>query len=112
MDDAAAPLKPFRKAFSCLCHDLELHGPAGFLLNDGRTIANASTAGDITDLDLRRVAAPQLAVDGQVEQRTVAHALVLVEVEPDGPDIAQLERTFGAGVLTCVPRTPFMHGWV
>jgi hypothetical protein len=73
---------------------------------------DAPAAGDISDLDLHEVAAAQLAVERQVEQRPIAQSLVLVEVEPDGPDVAWLERALGSDILTCVPRAPFMHGRV
>jgi hypothetical protein len=45
------------------------------LLDDSRTIADASAAGDITDLDFDEVTTPQLAVDGKVEQRSIAQTL-------------------------------------
>jgi hypothetical protein len=60
------------------------------LLDDGRAVANASATDDVADPDLHEVAAAQLAVDSQVEQRPVAQSLVLVEVEPD----AQISRGF------------------
>jgi len=104
--------QPRRQAPSGFGHDLELHWSAGLLLNNRRAVADGPPTSDIADPDLHKIAAPQLAVDRQVEQRPIAQPPVLVEVESDGPDVARFERTLGADVLACIPRTPFMHGRV
>jgi hypothetical protein len=35
---------------------------------------------------------------------------VLIEINPNGPDVARLQRAFGADILPSIPGTPFMHG--
>jgi hypothetical protein len=45
-------------------------------------------------LILHRVAAAQLAVDGKIEPGSVAKSPVLIEIEPDGPYVARLQRAF------------------
>ena len=52
--------------------NLELHWPAGLLLDYRRSIANPPACAHILDLEPNEVAAPQLAVNGQIEHRQVS----------------------------------------
>jgi hypothetical protein len=52
-----------------LLGDLELHRPAGLLLNHGRSIADPATDAHVIDPHPNEVAAPELAVDRQIEHR-------------------------------------------
>jgi hypothetical protein len=80
------------------------------LLDDSRASTDASAAHDITDLDLDEVAAAKLTVDRQIEQSPITKPSMLVEIEPDGPNIARFQRALGANVLPNIPGTPFMYG--
>ena len=53
---------------------LELHGVAGLLLSNGCPIDGIASRGDVLDLDAHHIAAAQLAVDGEVEERQVSLA--------------------------------------
>jgi hypothetical protein len=58
------------------------------------------------------VAAAQLAVDGEVEKRSVPQSAMLVEPEPDRPDLLRLERSLGADKAAFVPRTQLMESGI
>ena len=64
---ATATLQPREDAALSGIEELELRGPAGLLLDDDRSRANAIADDEVVDLHLHNVAASQLAVDGQVE---------------------------------------------
>jgi len=55
-----------------LLGELELHRPAGLLLNHGRSNTNPPAGAQIVDLRPNKVAAPKLAVDGEIEHRKIA----------------------------------------
>jgi hypothetical protein len=67
-----------------------------------------ATADDVTNLELDEITATQLAVDRQIEQRSIAKALMFVEIKPNSPDIARLERALGPNILSCVPGAPLV----
>jgi len=57
--------QPLADSAPGLLADLELHRPAGLLLNHGRSIANPPACAYVVDLHPNKVAAPELAVDGE-----------------------------------------------
>ena len=84
-------------------HQLELHWLTRFRLDDDGTAANLAAQHKIADPDLHHVAATKLAVDRQIEERTIAHAPVLVEKEADSPDLPRLQRPFRSDLPSRVP---------
>ena len=60
-------------------HQLELHRPTCFRLDDDRTSSDMATEDDIADRHLHYITTRQPAVDRQVEQRSIPQSLVLVE---------------------------------
>jgi len=60
--------KPRLDRGSGLLGDLELHRPARLLLNDGRAVRDPAANADIVDLQSHEIAAPEFAVDREVEQ--------------------------------------------
>jgi hypothetical protein len=58
-----------------LLGDLELNWPAGFLLNHRGAIAYLPSDVYVADAEPDEVAAPQLAVDGEIEQGEIAAAI-------------------------------------
>jgi len=58
---------------------------------------------DVAHAQGDQVAAAQLAVDGEVEEGEVAQPLRQLQADPDGPDLADLERRLGAGQLALGP---------
>jgi hypothetical protein len=89
-----------------------LNWPAGLLLNSRCAIADFAAADDIANLELDEITATQLAVDRQIEQRSITKAFMFVEIEANGPDIARLEWSFWANTLSCIPGAPFMNSGV
>lgn len=72
IERASSTLQPGQDAGPSGFQQLELHGPAGLLLDDDRASAYLTAADEVADLDLDDVTSAQLAVDRQVEHRTVA----------------------------------------
>jgi hypothetical protein len=59
--------------------DFELHRPLGLLLHDDCASNDPLAMGDIPHAKLHEIAAAQLAVDGQVEQRQLPLQVALAE---------------------------------
>jgi len=85
---AASPLKPGKQAGARIVHQLELNRSTGLLLNDDRARPNVIAAHNLADLALHDVAAPKLAVDRQVEQRSIANAPMLIKKEANCLNLA------------------------
>lgn len=98
-----SPLQPCQQACSGVRHQLELHRPTCFRLNDERTGSDMATKDDIADPHPHHIATTQLAVDRQVKQRSIPQSLVLIEEEANGPDLSRLERTLGTHLAPAVP---------
>ena len=79
--------KPSLDRGSGLLGDLELHRPARLLLNDGCAVTDPTADADILDLQPHEIAAPELAVDREVEQGEVAGSALHLEPDPDRPHV-------------------------
>ena len=66
--------------------DLKLDRPAGLLLLDDGARRDPFAARDVADLQCHEVAATQLAVDAQIEQRQLARSVVLLQLQAYGLD--------------------------
>ena len=77
------------------------------LLPNGCAIRRVSARSDILDLDRDDVTAAQLAVDREVEQRSIAQSSMLIKEEADCPDLARLERPLSANLTPRIPGTAF-----
>jgi hypothetical protein len=64
--------KPLAGSSTGLLGNLELHGPASLLPNDGRAIANSPASEHVIDPQADEIAAPELAVDRQIKHRKIA----------------------------------------
>ncbi|MGA8403115.1 MAG: hypothetical protein WB697_24750 [Stellaceae bacterium] len=84
--------------------DLELDRPAGLPLDDRRPILHPAPDADITDPKPHEVAAPELIVDREVEQREIAFALFKLEPNADGPDFSGSQRALLTDETALVPR--------
>ena len=100
----SSALQPRAQAALGVVEQLELHRPLRLLLDHDGAGTDAAAQHDVADLDLDDVAASQLAVDREVEHGAVAHALLAVEPEPDGPDLLRLEGPLGSKLPSGVPR--------
>ena len=81
----------------------ELYWPSGLLLNNQRPLTDTTTAYQLADPHLDQIAAAQLAVDCQVEQRTIAKATLLLKPEPNSSDLLRVERPLRSQLATRVP---------
>jgi hypothetical protein len=68
---------------------------------------------------LDQVAAPELAVDGEVEESEFAPTIGELQSNANGPDLLELERRFLANELALVPgladggcASDLFHGWL
>jgi hypothetical protein len=86
---------------SRLGHNLELHGSFGFLLHDGCTISDRPVYRDVTNLHFDDAIAAQLAVDHQIEKRSVAQSSMLVRKKAYSQNVAWFEWAFCANQITC-----------
>jgi hypothetical protein len=82
--------EPLADSSTGLIGNLELHRPASLLLNDGRAIANSPASEHVIDPQPEEIAAPELAVDGEIEHREIAFSTLRLEPHPDCPDILRL----------------------
>ena len=73
-----------------LLADLKLNRPPGLLLDHGRSIANSPGNGYVVDPQPHEVAAPKLAVDGQIEHRKIALAALQLQANTNCPDVLRL----------------------
>jgi hypothetical protein len=59
--------------------------------------------GDVLDPKPHHVAATQLAVDREIEERRIPRASCELQSSPDGPDVRRLQRWFRSDELALVP---------
>lgn len=85
---------------------LELDRPARFLLGNGRSRSHLTSAHELANPYLHDVAAAQLTVSREVEQRAIADAAFSVEPEPNGPDLLWLKRALCPNDASSVSRPP------
>jgi hypothetical protein len=83
---------------------LEANWPTGLALPDIGAVDRVAVGRHIIDLESNEIAAAQLAVDGEIEERQVPHAPLQLQSGTDGPDMANPqwwlrapELAFGAG---------------
>jgi len=96
--------------------DLELHWALGLVLHDDGACRHLVAMTDIPDLERDEIAAAQLAVDAQVEEREFAHPALHLEADAQRPDVLELERCllpddpplFQGSREVAVPAVPMM----
>ena len=70
----------------------EPKGMSDFLLSDGGVSNDKPMRGNIFDLKADKVAATQLAIDGEVKHREVADAPLDLKFGPDRPNVLGSQR--------------------
>jgi hypothetical protein len=108
-DRAATPIKPCQKAGTRIIHQLELDRPTRLLLNDDRPGPDLAAADQFADFNLYDIAAPQLAIDRQIEKCSVTDATVLIEEEANGSNLTWLQRSFGSDLAASIPSPAFLR---
>jgi hypothetical protein len=84
-------LDPRPQGFPCRLGDLKLDGALGLVLHDDGARCDLIAVADVADPQCDEVATPELAVDAQVEERQLAHAVLHLEPHPKCPDVLELE---------------------
>ena len=95
--------KPIANCCSRLFGDLELDRPARFPLDYRGSVLHPVPDAHVAYPQPHEVAAPQLAIDGEIEQSKVASALFKLEPDADCPDLPRSQRTFLINEAALVP---------
>lgn len=81
-------------------------------LTDHRAVADFRTGHEVANLEPNQIAAPQLAVDRQVEQGAVAEPLLAIQQEPGSPNLLLGEQTLCADGSAGIPHNAVLHGGI
>lgn len=100
---AFAALQPGQKSRSRWLQDLKLNGSPRISLHNKSAIPDLRTTDEVANADPDEITSAQLAVDRQIEQRTVTHTSLLFEPESDRPYLLLLERSLRADLPPRVP---------
>ena len=79
--------QPIADCCSGMLSDLELDWPPGFLLDYRGSVLHSVSDAYVAHPEPHEVAAPQLAVDGEIEQSEVTSALLKLGPDANCPDI-------------------------
>ena len=71
---------------------LQSECPADIIGIRSRAVADPTADADIVDLQPHEIAAPEFAVDREVEQGEVAGSALHLEPDPDRPHVLRLQR--------------------
>ena len=82
--------KPVVNRCPGLLGDLELDRPTCLLLNDHGTVSNPAAGTDIIDLQLHKIAAPQLSIDREIEEGEVALSMRELRPHPNCANVLRL----------------------
>ena len=72
--------------------DLELYRAAGLALDNRHAFADVAADHQVGDLEANEIAATQLAVDREVEERQVAEIAREFEARTNGPNLLRQQR--------------------
>ena len=101
--DHRRPIHPSRDQSSGVFRDFELNRAARLALDDRYAFADTIADNELGDPRTDEVAAPQLAVDGEIEQSEIAKVASEFEARTDRPDLFRQQRPFLAGEPAKVP---------
>jgi len=65
---------------------LKLHRPLGLLLHDDCASHDLTALDDIMDTKADKIAAAQLAIDGEIEKRKLSRSMIHLKANPNRPD--------------------------
>ena len=97
-------VQPVLQRGAGLLRDLELNRTAGLVLDNCRPVSHVAADGDVIDPKADEIAAAKLAVDGEVEQRQIAFAVLDLKSDTNGPDLFRPQGTLLADETAFVPR--------
>ena len=96
IDRAAPPLEPDQQAGPSVLEQFELNRATCFLLHHHCPRSDLPAADKIANLHLHQAAAPELAVDRQIEQRSISQPATLIEVKSDLPNLLRFQSSLRA----------------
>lgn len=73
IDSSSPSLQPGKQTSSDLGRNFELHGSSSLLLDDHRASSNFVASDECPDFKFDQIAAAELAVDGEIEKRSISH---------------------------------------
>ncbi|AEH89508.1 hypothetical protein Mesop_5090 [Mesorhizobium opportunistum WSM2075] len=76
---------------------------AGLLLDEHRASSDILPGNKVAYFDLDEVATAQLAVDRQIEERSVSQTPLPIEKEANRPYLSRFQRAFRSDLLACIP---------
>jgi hypothetical protein len=103
VDEVMAARMPLLPARALGCAANPTPAPLCLLLHDDRARDDSIAMSDIANARLHEIAAAQLAVDRQIEQRELALAIARLEANPYRPNLPEFERRFLPDQLSLVP---------
>jgi hypothetical protein len=92
-----------------LLSQFEPDGPSGLLLANVGPVDGVAVGRHVIDIEGNEITTTQLAVDGQIEHRQIAHTLCKLQIGPNCPDVTWSQWRFGAGDLALIPRRSRMR---
>ncbi|ESY59980.1 hypothetical protein [Mesorhizobium opportunistum] len=72
-------------------------------MDDHRASSDFRSYNKVADFDLDEIAAAQLAVDRQIEERSVSQTPFSIEKEAYSPHLSRFQRAFRSNLLACIP---------
>jgi hypothetical protein len=86
--------------------------PLRLLLHDGGSRGNLVSMADVAHPEFDEVAAPELAVYTEIEQRQFANAVRHLQANSKCPDVLEFERRLLSDDLSLVPRLAMSCGCI
>jgi hypothetical protein len=96
--------QPIANCCPGLFGDLKLDRPPGFLLDYRGAVLHSVPDAYVAHPNPHEVAAPQLAVDGEIEQSEVASALFKLRPDPNAPNLLSFAAERGSGASSSLMR--------
>jgi hypothetical protein len=84
-----------------LLGNLELDGPACFLLDHSGAVPDMPSYADVVDPEPHQIASAQLAIEGEIEQSEIAATIFKLQPNADRPDLLRFERALLADEAPC-----------
>ena len=108
----AAKFEPLEQAGASIVHQFKLNWSTGLLLNDSRPCPDFAITNNVTDPDFHQVATSQLAIDSEIEKRSISKPSVLIKEATDCPNLAGLEGSLRANFSSRIPRYSLASGGI
>ena len=90
--------------------DLEPDRATGLVLPNGRPVNRIAMWCNVLDPEAHHVAATQLAIDREIEERQIPRPPCELQPRPNGPDVLRLEWWLWSDQLALVSCSPFGRG--